>query len=177
VLAIASVLLAWGLHALLQSAQFEPPWWLDTPTVLGFYGILWKVYDRQAWRWRWKSLRISDVPDSAGEWNGQLQSSYNGETLDATLTIRQTATHVLAELETENSRSTSVMATLNCRPGPFQGFSFVYENRPRALNAPGMAPHSGRAHLRLTADGRVLEGDYETDHHRSSSGRIKLVRQ
>jgi hypothetical protein len=126
-LVVGSILLAWGLHVLLLSAHLEVPWWLDTPAVLGFYGILWKIYDRYAWRWRWKAIRISDVPDLAGEWHGQVQSSFDGESLNARLTIRQTATHLLIEQQTENSRSTSVMATLNCRPGPFQGLSYVYD--------------------------------------------------
>src|SRR5260370_1168151 len=85
-LAIASILLAWGFHELLIAIHLQAPWWLDTPAVLGFYGLLWKLYDQHIWRWRWKSVRISDVPDLAGEWLGQVQSSFNRTDVEARLT-------------------------------------------------------------------------------------------
>jgi SMODS-associating 2TM, beta-strand rich effector domain len=176
-LAAASILLAWLLHSLFGAAHWTAPWWLDTPAVLGFYGLLWQLYDRYAWRWRWRAVHVSDVHDLAGEWHGEVESSYNAEKVRADLMIRQTATQILVELTTDNSESASVMATINCHPGPFQGLSYVYENRPRTLNVPGMTPHSGRCHLRIRSGGRVLEGDYETDHFRTSSGRMRFERR
>lgn len=175
VLAVLSILLAWGLNAVLTAIRLDL-WWLDTPAVLGFYGLLWGLYDRQAWRWRWRRLSLSEVPDLAGTWHGTVESEYNGRQLAAKLIIHQTATHILIELETSNSRSASVMATLNCRPGQFQGLTYMYDNRPRTLNVASMTPHSGRVHLRIGADGRSLTGDYETDRHRESSGRLDFVK-
>jgi hypothetical protein len=175
-IAVLSILLAWGLGAALGASQLDAPWWLDTPAVLGFYGVLWKLYDRRGWKLRWRSLGVSDVPDVGGTWHGTVDSSYNGTSLNAVLAIRQTATHILIELETSHSRSTSVMATLNCSPGAFQGLSYVYENRPRTLSDPKMTPHSGRVYLRIGPDGNSLIGDYETDRHRGTNGRMNFVR-
>ena len=177
ILTVASVLLAWGLNRTLTAADLTPPWWLDTPAVLGFFGLLWKVYDRYAWRWRWGAAWMSDVPDLAGQWDGEIRSSYNDISVPATLYVHQTATHMLIELVTDGSRSASVMATLNCQPGLFQGLSYVYENRPRTLNEMGMTPHSGRVHLRLEDAGNSLAGDYEADRSRGTTGRIAFRRQ
>lgn len=175
-LTVAAILMAWAFNRLLVWTRIGSPWWLDTPAVLGFFGILWTIYDQYAWRWRWRFVHLSDVPDLAGRWKGEVASSHGPTILPATLVIHQTATRVLVVLETENSRSASVMATVNCRPGQFQGLTYVYENKPRTLNAPSMTPHGGISHLRLENNGRRLVGDYEADHHRGTTGRITFER-
>jgi len=175
-IAILSVLFAFAMHRLFQFAHFQPPWWLDTPAVLGFFGIVWKWYDRVVWHWRRGPLHVSDVPYLSGEWVGEVQSSHNSTRISATLTIHQTASHILIELVTENSRSQSVMATLNCKPGLYHGLHYAFNNHPHALNAPTMAPHRGQAHLRIEDGGMTLVGDYNTDQHRGNHGRMKFRR-
>lgn len=176
-LAVLAILGAWLFNRLLDVLDFTPPWWLDTPAVLGMYGLLWKGYDRFAWRWRLGALSLTDVPDLAGTWTGTIVSTRDGRTsVSATLTIVQTASRLLVSLETATSRSNSVMATLNCRPGPYQGLHYSFENRPRAMAQSTMAPHSGQAHLRLSPDGQRLDGDYETDRHRGNVGEMSFAR-
>jgi SMODS-associating 2TM, beta-strand rich effector domain len=177
VLAVLAILAAWTLHQLFNALSFSPPWWLDTPAVLGIYGLLWKGYDGFAWRWRAGQLSLTDVPNLAGTWNGEIISTRDRRTsIPATLTITQTATRVLITLETTTSRSNSVMATINCRPGPYQGLHYSFENRPHAMAQSTMSPHSGQAHLRLFPDGRRLSGDYETDRHRGNVGAMSFER-
>ena len=177
VLAVVAILGAWMLSQLLDVLSVIPPWWLDTPAVLGMYGLLWKGYDRFVWRWRIGALGLSDTPNLGGIWSGEIESARDpGRSLSATLTITQTASRILISLDTEMSRSSSVMAALNCKPGPYRGLHYSFENRPRAMAHPTMGPHSGHADLRLTSDGLQLNGDYETDRHRGSVGRMSFKR-
>jgi hypothetical protein len=53
--------------------------------------------------------------------------------------------------------------------------SYAYANTPRTLNPEGMTPHRGWARLRVDPDG-ALDGDYWSDPHRRTSGRMVLRR-
>jgi hypothetical protein len=78
ILAVLAILGAWLLSRSLDALSLIPPWWLDTPAVLGLYGLLWKGYDRFAWRWRLGVLSLTDIPDLAGTWAGSLVSTRDG---------------------------------------------------------------------------------------------------
>lgn len=170
VLAIAALAAAYGLHRL-----WTPPWWVDAPSVLGFAGILWRVYDARLWRLRWGPLGLSNVPNLAGRWTGVLSSSHDGAEHEAILTITQTASRIRIKLETASSDSDSFVASVNCQAGPKQGLTYVYDNRPKALAPNAMAPHQGTVHLRLEGDSRLV-GDYNSDRFRNTSGRMSFTR-
>ena len=97
VLAVGAILLSWGLAQALLSLNLTAPWWLDTPAVLGFYGLLWQLYDRVLWRVGPRDRPLGGVPNFAGRWKGTLNSSFDGQDYDATLIIRQTASRMLVE--------------------------------------------------------------------------------
>jgi hypothetical protein len=190
VLAVAAVLLAWGLGRTLRSWEITPPWWLDTPAVVGFYGILWQLYDRLLWRARIGSQTLSGIPDYSGSWGGCVHSSYGGTAVYAArLTIRQTSSRILIELRTDRSRSVSQMAMLCAGPGSEQGLQYLYTNRPRHVPTPepagpphdrphaivlAMTPHEGVARLLLGDDGSTLQGDYQNDRHRQTYGTLSF---
>jgi hypothetical protein len=175
VLTILAILSAWLLPRLLHALQLSVPWWLDAPAVMGFFGLYWTVYDRWAWKWRVGSLRVTAVPDLAGRWQGALRSSHNPETdTPIDITIHQTATQILVQSHTAHSESTSIMAALNCRPGLFQGLTYLYENWPQPLGLKTLEAHRGRAHLKM--DGDKLVGTYMTDFNRGNEGRFEVSR-
>ena len=79
---------------------------------------------------------------------------------------------MLIRLETENSRSRSVMASLRTVDLPNPELSYQYVNEPKS-NAPGtMEMHRGTAILELI--GSRLEGDYYTGRGRGEVGTLKL---
>jgi hypothetical protein len=186
-LAVAAILLAWGFGKGLAALHLVPPWWLDTPAVLGFYGLLWKAYDQSLWRLRWRGRTLSGVPDYGGVWDGHLHSSYGeGLTVPATLTIRQTSSRILIELTTGTSRSASEMAAVNAAPGRDYGLRYVYANLPshRPATSPRqrphlarMMPHEGMSRLKLCDGGRRLEGDYQNDRFRGTHGGLQFKRR
>jgi hypothetical protein len=189
-LAVAAILLAWAAGSLLRGLEVIPPWWLDMPAVVGFYGILWRLYDRTLWRLRIGDQTLSGIPDYSGTWTGQVHSSHDGTTMHpARLTIRQTASRILVELRTNQSRSASHTAMLCAGPGSAQGLQYIYVNRPRSVPAAvpaaprpdrpaplAMHPHEGVSRLLLCPDG-TLEGEYQNDRHRGTHGTLSFDRR
>lgn len=184
-LAVAAILLTWGLGSVLRSLDVTPPWWLDMPAVVGFYGMLWQLYDRTLWRLRVGDQTLSGIPDYNGAWGGWVHSSHDGATrYAAQLTIRQTSTRILVELRTDSSKSVSHMAMLCAGPGSTQGLQYTYANRPRHVPEPtsaapdrpsllAMHPHEGTSRLLLNPDG-TLTGDYQNDRHRGTHGTLSF---
>jgi hypothetical protein len=178
VIAVAAILLAWALGRVLDLLDTSAPWWLDTPAVVGFYGLLWQAYDRWLWRVRIGDGTLSGVPDFSGTWEGRLISSYTPDTpYRATVTIHQSASHLVVELRTDSSRSYSHLAMIRISPGPGHGLRYVYDNQPGELAVEGMKRHGGTAHLEIHDDGRVLKGGYSTDRDRATTGEMIFTRQ
>jgi hypothetical protein len=176
-IATASILLAYGLAGLWKLLNSTPPWWLDTPAVVGFYGILWTIYTRYAWRWTYRSTTISGIPDLHGTWNGYIISSYDDRhQIPACLQIHQTATSILIELETKGSKSFSTMAAIRQSKGQFRGLHYGHLNEPKALSASTMHPHRGYVFLAFDDERSSLEGEYNTDKRRANAGIMHFER-
>ncbi len=178
VLAVGAILLAWGLSQTLALLHLRAPWWLDTPAVLGFYGILWQFYDRFLWRLGSANRTLSGVPNFAGTWHGAVSSSFDHtRSYPATLIIRQTSTRMIVEFRTSTSRSYSHLAMVCASPGPDQGLQYLYRNHPRECAKATMQPHSGTAHLQLSDDHSMLTGGYQNDRFRDTHGSLSFTRE
>ncbi|MEV0714887.1 hypothetical protein [Asanoa sp. NPDC050611] len=176
-LAVAAVLFAYLLDRALSTADLEPPWWLDTPAVLGFYGLLWRLYDRHLWRLSRHGRTLSGIPDYGGEWEGEIITDHeSGVVLPATLTIHQTSSRILVTLRTDDSGSDSSMAALSTRPGQNQGLRYEYVNTPTPMRR-SWEIHKGLSQLVLSPDGRSLDGYYQNFHGRHTSGKLTFRRR
>jgi hypothetical protein len=178
VLAVAAILLAWALGRVLDLLDTSAPWWLDTPAVVGFYGLLWQAHDRWLWRVRIGGGTVSGVPDFSGTWKATIDSSYNPEALYfGTLTIHQTASRILVEYRGDLSRSYSRIAMIKIDPGAGRGLQYVYDNQPSERAPETMKPHQGTAYLELVDAGRALRGGYSTDRKRGTTGTMRFTRK
>ena len=139
-LGIASVALAlfWGrLQVMLGLAI---PWWLDSPSIFGFYGLIMWVLDR--WMWRIPAIsRALSVPDLQGTWVGSARSSHDefASAHNIRVVIRQTWTGILVVLEANGSTSRSFAAQVSDGTGSeaYQ-VSYQYMNHPtRSRMGPG----------------------------------------
>ncbi len=76
---IVSVLAAWLLHLLLGRVPVSIPWWIDTPSVLGFFAVFRTAFDRSLWRNKLirKAFAIA-VPDLNGGWKGHGSGRWRG---------------------------------------------------------------------------------------------------
>lgn len=174
IVAVAAALL---FDYTLKRIGLKAPWWLDTPAVMGFYGLLHLLFDKYAWRW---PLKLSAIPDLNGTWVGTIKSSYDGglntDKINVVLYIFQTWSKLSARLETDHSRSFSTMAALNTDASPEQGLKYEYLNEPMSTVAETMHSHRGTAHLRLSPCKTILEGDYYTGRDRRNVGSLSLRR-
>lgn len=178
-LAAAAVALTLGLNSSLKFLKLEVPWWVDAPSVMGFYGLLHQWFDQYLWTQKVGPLAFSSIPNLRGTWRGTIHSSYGGGTdvPDIILYVRQSWTGINVRLETENSGSFSIMAAVNTQESSEPSLKYEYMNEPSALSAESMQTHRGTANLKLSPDGLSLDGDYFTGRGRQSLGTMdfKLV--
>ncbi len=172
-----SILLVWLLDIGLGAINFEPEWWLSVPSFAGCYSILYWLFDRYVWKLGLLGkLNLSQVPNLNGRWVGEVESSYRngGGAHPVSVLILQRWSKILVRLETERSRSSSIMASLRTTDLANPELSYQYINEPKSTAPNTMEMHRGTATLELAGTG--LEGDYYTGRGRGEIGTIKLRR-
>lgn len=169
---------AYGLYSILQATSTQPPWWVDTPSVVGFYGLLYTAFDHLGWRIRLLGIRFSKNRDLRGTWTGLLTTSHNGGSeIPITIWVTQTWTHLRVRVATQQSASHSVTGAVFTEEAAEPGLMYQYVNDPKPLSAPStMHAHRGTASFRFSQDVNLLEGDYYTGRDRSSYGSIVVRR-
>ncbi len=176
-LAILSVTLVWLLDWSLNFTDVDPPWWFSAPSVAGLYTMLYWVFDRHVWRWRFlRRLGLLSVPDLNGAWTGEIDSSFGGEgtNRDIKVNIRQRWASILITLQAGESISRSTMAAVAARDTDSPELTYTYLNEPHGRAADTMQMHRGTCTLRLAGD--RLEGNYYTGRGRGTVGELKLKR-
>ncbi len=178
-IAAISLLAAWGLNKTLSILQIVSPWWFDAPSVIGFYGLFYNIFDR--WLWRMPILRqigLVNLPDLNGTWNGYVVSSFDGHGTrhGAHIEILQSWTKISIILRTENSKSHSLIATIITKnPGGIV-LSYEYLNEPKANAKETMHPHRGTTWLTLVKSGEMFDGEYYTGRDRLNYGSLHFER-
>ena len=155
-----------------------PPTILSLAVTGSIYLVLYGLFDRYAWRWKWVSKLIG-VPDLSGDWScrGQTLDS-NGDVSNAwsaTVVIVQTWDKVRVRLKTEQSGSNSINAALIHDSVDGYKLIYNYRNDPRP-GQPALRTHLGFAELTFNPDLRSAEGNYFNGHGRFTFGRMQLTR-
>jgi len=179
-LAIFSVLFAWLLHSGLEVAPIIMPWWIDAPSVIGFYWIFKKIFDKHLWKWSFlRKVRLVKIPLLNGIWNGYITTSFDkhAEKQDATIKIRQSWLRISISLETQNSKSHSLTTTLLTENQNAVVLCYEYLNEPIPIAKNTMQTHRGTARLTIKADGQALEGEYYSGRGRQNVGILSFKRQ
>lgn len=177
-IAALSVGLAFVLGLIIQRVP-ELPWWIDVPSVVGFYGLLQWVVDSFAWEWGWyRGFGLAAIPSLAGEWHVELASSHDQHNVThaGTLRVRQDFQRLSIELDMPGSVSSSFTAAVLVDRGTRPLLSYQYRNRPKSGARDTMTAHDGAAELTLTNE-NVLEGEYFTGRGRQNHGRLKATRR
>lgn len=166
------------LNYLLKVLNLQVPWWIDAPSVMGFYGLFYQLFDEVVWALRLEPIRFSNIPNLRGTWVGVIRSSYqNGtETRGVIIYIRQTWSKISVELETETSRSKSTMAAVYTEDSSEPGLKYEYTNEPGARSPETMHSHRGMVNLVLSPDRKTLKGNYFTSRSRQTYGEMVFQR-
>jgi SMODS-associating 2TM, beta-strand rich effector domain len=176
-LLVAAGLVAFLIHILLGLVG-DVPWWIDVPSVLGAYGLLYKAFDKALWKIPLLSTGVVHVPDLNGRWRGTVRSGveeHAGESHDVDVSIVQTWTHMEIKLTGTNSESRSTAATFVTK-GAAPCLSYQYMNEPKPHAPPAMEAHSGTTRLQLvnSNSARRLKGDYYSGRGRQGFGALEL---
>jgi len=135
---------------------------------------LYVAFDRWLWKWR-PFCWLHPVPDIAGEWKGEIDSSYGSEDdhelvpiepNGSRLTIAQRWSKIEINYRNpESSRSRSISARIEAGT-EIPKVTYVYENEPEGEGLQTeQQGHGGTAVLDLyDGDERQLRGTFYTDH-------------
>ncbi len=113
ILAIVSIILAWCFYKILNNYQIVLLWWIESPSVLFFYELLFVAFDKWLWQY-FEKFGLVKTPNLNGGWKGYLRSSFDEHStkIKATLKIFQTWTRIKILLTTESSSSCSETASV-----------------------------------------------------------------
>lgn len=121
-----------------------------------FSALLMVLYDK----WIWKKIPLG-IPVLKKQYSGTLKSSFDGVEHDATLYIRQTFLSVHITMESEESRSISISASLDDVFDEMR-LTYCYLNEPKIEYRNKSEIHYGTAVLRVN-DPAKISGKYYTD--------------
>ena len=175
-LAIPGVAVAWALFFGLGAFDVSVPWWLDAPSVFGFYGLLFWFVDRRGWKTSVMRLVGLAAPDLNGEWHGVLHSSFDEYQSEFAITMRvvQTWSQMSVVFRTDTSQSRSNGASLEKLPEGTWVLTHLFLNEPKAGAPTDMATHRGTSVL--VFDQQKLVGEYYNGRGRGTHGKVTLER-
>ena len=141
-----------------------------------FYAIGYSAFD--LWIWKSKLLfNFIKIPNLNGAWkctgrtidiNGKVTYEWS-----ATVRISQTWEKIRIYLDTGQSKSASVAASLIHEPGRGYILMYSYRNEPRAGEV-DLRAHIGYAELMINEMADYADGDYFNNKGRLTSGRMTL---
>ncbi len=161
---------------IVEALPVDVPWWLDIPAPVALYGLLWFGFDRLAWRWSiWRHVGIVRAPDYRGSWQLVGHSDFDsGTEFGGTAVVRQTWTRIGIEMETGQSRSHSLTASVLLEPSSRPRLTYQYLNEPKADADVALQAHRGTAWLDLQDD--ALVGEYYGGRGSKNGGSLRLTR-
>jgi len=176
IIGIIAVAIAVAIHSVLTHWRIVIPWFMDFPSILALYWLLYALWNAVVWRWRVGPWNLSQIPDLSGSWAGSLTSLPENRELKCELRIKQTWSAMSLEMRTATSTSWSTMAAVFSKGSPHFGVRYEYTNEPGVLSEPAMQIHKGTAQLRYLPEGNRLKGDYYTGRGRSTFGSLEFAR-
>ncbi len=170
-LAVLAIILSYLLH-LFSDKVFKIPWWIEAPSVIGFYGILYNLFDKYFWKYKmFSKLGLVKTPVICGVWSGNSKSSANYENGNKVVKveIRQSWTSIKIFLETDTSESLSFEASIVIDQFNTPRLYYQYQNNPKD-SAPGtMHTHFGSVHASIK-DSKTIEAEYYSGRDRNNTG-------
>jgi len=176
-----AILSALFLSRALEAIPITVPWYVETPSVLGFFGFFYWLYDRYIWRsCLFQRLTWLSIPDLNGSWEINVRTSHRDFQTETSgfATIRQTSSSIAIQLRFPESTSSSHTASL-MRSDPLAPYTLIYifQSIPKPKAISTMEIHLGTTQLAISDDQSKLEGDYYTGRGRNNYGSIEFHRK
>jgi len=174
-LAVVSIIFSWSFYKILGNYQVFLPWWIESPSILFFYGLFFAIFDKWFWQYL-KKIKFVKTPNLNGEWNGNLKSSFNNHSVEvkATLKIFQTWTRIKILLTTDQSLSQSETASIVIDTPEGNYLSYQYINEPKSNSVKTMSIHRGTVRLIFDEEKNTLNGEYYSGRDRQNFGSLSF---
>lgn len=142
--------------------------------AIGLMLLIMTFFNKIAWKWKWIN-KLVDMPVLAKQYTGIVVSNWNNEnkSYDAILEIKQTFLNISIVFKSGESRSYSVLSTLDA-VGDSKQLVYTYQNEPKAELVDRSSIHKGTATLWIEENGK-LEGNYYTNRKTSGSMTFKPI--
>lgn len=175
VLAVAGGILT---SSVLGLFHIELPWWAPPIDTMTYYGVLYWVFDRYLWRWKFlRSIGLVKIPIFSGTWSGRVIPAENSTaqalaaTAEVTITVRQTWQSIAVLASTAQSRSRSISASVVIDAQ--DTLSYEYQNEPLSSAPATMHVHRGTTRF-ILVNASTLEGEYYSGRDRQNFGTISV---
>ena len=133
--------------------------------------IMIAVYERVLWKFN----PFESVPKLSKKYEGTFVSTHDGQTREATLKIKQTLLSIQITMDTQESCSQSIVASITkCLSEP--ELRFIYTNTPSHAVRDRSEIHYGTAVLRV-GDTVELKGEYFTDRKTTGDMTFRAVEE
>ena len=177
-LAVMSIVLSWAFYQMLSNYKVILPWWVESPSVLFFYGFLFVFFDNLGWKW-FRKIGLVKTPNMNGEWDGNLKTSFDGHSSELTtaLKIFQTWTKIKIILTADHSVSYSEVASLIVEAPEGKYLSYQYINEPKSDAVQTMSIHRGTTKLLFDEKADTLSGEYYSGRDRQNFGSLHFERK
>lgn len=182
-LAFAAIWVTPKLNSSITKLAEDIGWSSSTITLIsvtGLFTLIFLLFDRCLWKIAWLR-KILLVPDLNGIWvcagrttlkNGvEVNNEWEGE-----ITITQSWSKILVYLNTNNSQSKSISASLFHEVGVGYRLLYQYNNDPTATHL-DLSKHSGSSEVLFSENCMSGNGYYFTDQHRRTVGVLSLERK
>lgn len=176
-LSMISIVLSWVFYKILHDRQILLPWWMESPSVLFFYGLLFVIFDKWAWK-IFERIGFLRTPNLNGKWTGESRSSFDEflSGITANMEIFQTWTKIKIILTTEKSSSMSEMASITVSAPEGCYLIYQYINVPKPEAGKTMSIHRGTASLFFVKKDDSFTGDYYSGRDRQNYGSLNVKR-
>lgn len=176
-LAIISIVFSWSFYKILGYYQLSLPWWVESPSVLFFYGLFFVIFDKWLWQYL-KKIKFVKTPNLNGEWTGNLKSSFDNHSAEvkARLKIFQTWTRIKILLTTNQSSSQSETASIVIDAPEGNYLSYQYINEPKSSTINTMSIHRGTVRLIFDEKKNTLNGEYYSGRDRQNFGSLSFIK-
>ncbi|MBQ6351149.1 MAG: hypothetical protein IJI42_09505 [Methanobrevibacter sp.] len=142
--------------------------------AIGLMSLLMGLFNKTAWKWKYIN-KFVDMPVLEKKYIGTFVSDWKDEnkTYDASLEIKQTFLNVSIMFKSEESRSVSVVSTIDTISDS-KRIIYNYQNEPRAELAGRSTIHKGTVELWIEDSGELV-GNYYTNRKTSGSMIFKPI--
>jgi len=176
ILFIVATLSAWLLGKFFDYYEIQPPWWLEVPSMFGFYVIYFGLFNQYLWKVKLiRFLLRIETPVIGGTYETELRSSFDdfSSVKKITYEILQKWNTILIFSETDTSYSKSLSASFHLCDVNRQSIVFQYQNSPKASAPSHLNIHYGFAEFCIISETKIT-GEYFTGRSRNTWGTIEL---